>query len=212
MIGDPPLLPMFMKMQGRPCLVVGAGRIALEKLRVLLECGAEVRVIAPEALPEVKQMAVEGRICFIRKEYSDSDLEGATVIIAATNNPELNHKVYAEAVSRGRLVNVVDDPEYCDFYFGSIVRRGALQVAISTTGESPAFAQQLRAEIDEALPADTGSWLARVGELRRHINRTVAPGPKRISLLGQLARREACDPATCPCRSVGSEEALVAGS
>jgi len=212
MIGDPPLMPMFMKMQGRRCLIVGAGGIALEKLRVLLDCDARVRVIAPETLPEVEQLAIEGRIVLSRKEFVDSDLEGVAVVIAATDNPELNHRIYAQAVARGRLVNVVDDPEFCDFYFGSIVRRGALQVAISTTGESPAFAQQLRQEIDEALPADTGSWLAHIGELRRLINRTVAPGPSRTSLLRQLARREACDPATCPCRGVVSEEAFAAGS
>ena len=198
----PPLLPVFMKMQGRPCLLVGGGRIALEKLRVLLDCGAIIRAVAPEALDEVKHLAQEGQITFHEKEYSEADLQDVSVVIAATNNPALNHRVYSEATARGQIVNVVDDPEYCDFYFGSIVRRGALQVAISTTGESPAFAQQLKQEIDEALPADTGPWLARLGELRRHINRVVEAGPKRVSLLRELARREACDPATCPCRSL----------
>ncbi|MDQ2840584.1 MAG: bifunctional precorrin-2 dehydrogenase/sirohydrochlorin ferrochelatase, partial [Acidobacteriota bacterium] len=148
-----PLMPIFMKMQGRPCLVVGGGRIALEKIRVLLDCGAAIRAVAPEALDEVKRLAQEGQITLQKKEYSEADLPGVSVVIAATNDPELNHRVYAEATARGQFVNVVDDPEYCDFYFGSIVRRGALQVAISTTGESPAFAQQLRHEIDEALPA-----------------------------------------------------------
>ncbi len=197
-----PLLPVFMKMQGRPCLLVGGGRIALEKIRVLLDCGAMIRAVAPEALDEVKRLAQESQITLHEKEYSDTDLQGASVVIAATNDPGLNHRVYSEATARGQFVNVVDDPEYCDFYFGSIVRRGALQVAISTTGESPAFAQQLKQEIDEALPADTGSWLARLGELRRHVNRVVESGPGRISLLRELARREACDPATCPCRSL----------
>ncbi len=197
-----PLLPVFMKMEGRSCLLIGGGRIALEKIRVLLDCGAAIRAVAPEVLDEVKRLAHQGKITLREKEYSEADLEGVSVVIAATNDPELNHRVYAEATARGQFVNVVDDPEYCDFYFGSIVRRGALQVAISTTGESPAFAQQLRQEIDEALPADTGSWLARLGELRRHVNRVVEPGPQRTSLLRELARREACDPATCPCRSL----------
>ena len=197
-----PLLPVFIRMQDRPALVIGGGRIALEKIRVLLDSGATIRAVAPEALEEVKSLARDGKIILHEKEYSDTDLPGVSVVIAATNDPELNHRVYAEATVRGQLVNVVDDPEYCDFYFGSIVRRGALQVAISTTGESPAFAQQLKQEIDEALPADTGSWLARLGELRRHINRVVEAGPGRISLLRELARREACDPAACPCRSL----------
>ncbi len=196
----PPLLPVFLKMQGRPCLLVGGGRIALEKIRVLLESGAAIRAVAPEALDEVKHLARDGKIVLHEKAYSEADLSGVSVVIAASNDPELNHRVYFEATARGQLVNVVDDLEYCDFYFGSIVRRGALQVAISTTGESPAFAQQLKQEIDEALPADTGSWLTRLGELRRQVNRVVEPGPGRISLLRELARRESCDPATCPCR------------
>lgn len=196
------MLPVFMKMQGRPCLLVGGGRIALEKIRVLLDCGAAIRAVAPEALDQLKRLAQDGEIILHEKEYSEADLRGVSLVIAATDDPALNHRVYSDATARGQLVNVVDDPEYCDFYFGSIVRRGPLQVAISTTGESPAFAQQLRQEIDAALPADTGSWLARLGELRRHINRVVEAGPGRISLLRELARREACDPATCPCRSL----------
>ncbi|MDQ2839720.1 MAG: bifunctional precorrin-2 dehydrogenase/sirohydrochlorin ferrochelatase [Acidobacteriota bacterium] len=202
MTGQTPLLPVFMKVQGRSCLVVGGGSIALEKIRVLLDCGASIRVVAPEAIEELQQLARNAGILLDQKKYSEGDLHGASVVIAATDDRDLNHRVYTDAVARGQLVNVVDDPEYCDFYFGCIVRRGALQVAISTSGESPAFAQRLKEEINEALPADTGSWLDRLGELRRHINQAVEAGPARISLLRELARRETCDPATCPCRSL----------
>jgi precorrin-2 dehydrogenase / sirohydrochlorin ferrochelatase len=201
------LLPIFMKMEGRPCLVVGGGQVALEKMRVLLECGTIVRAVAPEIVPEVDELARAGKILVQRREYCTEDLAGLSLVIAATNDPELNHRVYQEATAQGRLVNVVDDPEYCDFYFGSIVRRGALQIGISTSGESPAFAQQLKQEIDEALPPDTASWLERLGELRRHVNRVVEPGPARVSLLRELARREACNPETCPCRAIQRTEA-----
>ena len=197
-----PLLPVFFKMEGRACLVVGGGKIALEKLRVLLECGTAARVVARETLPEIKQLAAESRIQLQIRNYEPADLDGVALVIAATNDPELNHRVHREAVLAGKLVNVVDDPEYCDFYFGSIVRRGALTVGISTAGESPAFAQQLKQEIDEALPADIGVWLEKLGELRRHINRAVEPGPERILLLRELARREICDSETCPCRGL----------
>jgi precorrin-2 dehydrogenase/sirohydrochlorin ferrochelatase len=204
--GEVPLLPIFLKMKGRPCLVVGGGNIALEKIRVLLDCETAVRAVAPEVLSEIDQMARDGTIVLRRKEYAEGDLAGASFVIAATNDQELNHRVYTEARAQGRLVNVVDDPEYCDFYFGSIVRRGALQVAISTSGESPAFAQRLKQEIDEALPSDTDSWLARLGELRRQINQRVAPGPERVSLLRELARREICEPASCPWRTLVTKE------
>jgi precorrin-2 dehydrogenase/sirohydrochlorin ferrochelatase len=203
-----PLLPVFLKMEGRPCLVVGGGHIALEKIRVLLDSETAIRVVAPDVLDEVKQLSLAGKIVLHCKQYSAVDLEGTSLVIAATNDPELNHRVYAEAVARRCLVNVVDDPGYCDFYFGSIVRRGALQIGISTSGESPAFAQQLKREIDEALPADTASWLARLGELRRHINQVVEPGPGRISLLRELARREICDAASCPCLKMTEKQAV----
>lgn len=197
-----PLLPLFMKMQDRPCLLVGAGRIALEKMTVLLECGAAIRVIAPEVLPAVERLAAEGKLSLHKRPYTPQDLDGVGVVIAATNDAALNHSIFDDAVARGQLVNVVDDPAYCDFYFGSVVRRGALQVAISTTGESPAFAQQLKQEIDEALPPDTASWLEHLGEVRRQINRAVEPGPARTAVLRKLAQREICDPVTCPCREL----------
>ncbi len=205
-----PLLPVFMKMDGRKCLVVGAGLVALAKIEGLLACGAEVRVVSPQAVAEIQRLAEQREITWVVKEYSSSDLDAVGVIIAATDKPEVNHLVYEEGVARGLFVNVVDDPEFCDFYFGSIVRRGSLQIAISTRGESPAFAQQLKGEIDEALPPDTGDWLERLGELRRHVNRITAPGPDRISLLRELAKREACDPATCPCRTLQPRETSAA--
>ncbi len=206
MTGQAPLLPVFLKMKGRSCLVVGGGNIALEKIRVLLECETDVCVVAPAAINEIDLMARDGKIVLRRKEYAESDLANAPFVIAATNNRELNHRIYTEARAQGRLVNVVDDPDYCDFYFGSIVRRGTLQVAISTSGESPAFAQRLKQEIDEALPPDIASWLAGLGELRREINQTIVPGPERVSLLRELARREICEPATCPCRTLATGE------
>jgi precorrin-2 dehydrogenase / sirohydrochlorin ferrochelatase len=198
----PPLLPVFLKMKARPCLVVGAGHIALEKIRVLLDCETAIRVVAPDVLNEVKELALAAKIVLHRKEYSAADLEGTSLVIAATSDPALNHRVYDEAVARGCLVNVVDDPEYCDFYFGSIVRRGPLQIGISTSGESPAFAQRVKKTIDEALPPDTGPWLTRLGEVRRHINQVVKSGPGRTSLLRELARREICEPASCPCQKL----------
>ena len=210
MIEEFPLLPVFMKMKDRRCLVVGAGSVALAKILNLVECGALVKVVAPRVCREIDELAREKKITLERKEYVEADLESVSVVIAATDSSELNHCIYTQGVALGRFVNVVDDPQYCDFYFGSVVRRGALQVAISTTGESPAFAQQLRQEIDEALPPDAGDWLGRLGDLRRHVNCVVEPGPQRISLLRELARREVCDETTCPCRALPAIQELAA--
>ncbi len=184
------LLPIFLKLDGQPGLLVGAGNVALEKINSLLITGLRLRVIAPEAKPEIQQLARENRLEWIQRSFDAADLEGNFVAIAATNDPEVNATVYREAVRRGILVNSVDDPPHCDFYFGSVVRRGDLQIAISTAGESPAVAQRLRREIDARLSADIGPWLKNLGEFRREVLATLPPGEARKALLHGVADRQ----------------------
>ena len=120
-----------------------------------------LRVIAPQARHEIRQLAAEGKLEWIPRAFEPSDLDGNFLVIAATDDPAVNAAVYRGAVERSILCNSVDDIPNCDFFFGSVVSRGDLQIAISTAGESPAFAQRLRREIDEQLPDDLGPWLAR---------------------------------------------------
>jgi uroporphyrin-III C-methyltransferase/precorrin-2 dehydrogenase/sirohydrochlorin ferrochelatase len=194
------LLPIFLKLDGRPGLVVGAGAVALEKVGSLLRTGLRLRVIAPQARPEVRQLASDGRLEWIQRSFKLSDLDGNFIVIAATDSAEVNAAVYQGSVERGILTNSVDDPPHCDFYFGSVVSRGQLQIAISTAGESPAVAQRLRREIDEQLPEDIGPWLDNMGQLRREILTAHPPGEARKSLLHQLVQRQICDAAHCPSR------------
>jgi uroporphyrin-III C-methyltransferase/precorrin-2 dehydrogenase/sirohydrochlorin ferrochelatase len=191
------LLPVFLKLEGRPGLLVGAGAVALEKIGSLLKTGVRLRVVAPLARPEIRQLASEGRLEWMQRCFESSDLDGNFLVITATDSKEVNAAVYRGAVERGILCNSVDDPPHCDFYFGSVVSRGALQVAISTAGESPAVAQRLRREIDEQLPQDLGPWLEDVGRLRREILRTHPRGETRKALLHQLANRQICNSASC---------------
>ncbi len=184
------LLPIFLKLDGRPGLLVGAGNVALEKINSLLRTGLRLRVIAPEANAEIRQLAEGGLLEWIERKFDPADLDGNFVVIAATDDPEVNAAVYLESVRRGILVNSVDDPPHCDFYFGSVVRRGDLQIAISTAGESPAVAQRIRREIDEQLSTDIGPWLTELGRLRREILATLPPGEERKALLHQLADRQ----------------------
>jgi len=184
------LQPIFLKLDGRPGLLVGAGNVALEKVNTLLSSGIRLKVIAPDAKAEIHSLAVENKIELVQRRFTPDDLDGNFVVIAATDDPEVNATVYRESVARGILVNSVDDPPHCDFYFGSVVRRGDLQVAISTAGESPAVAQQLRREIDEQLPEDVGPWLAQVGKLRREILETHPAGDERKALLHRIAKRK----------------------
>jgi uroporphyrin-III C-methyltransferase/precorrin-2 dehydrogenase/sirohydrochlorin ferrochelatase len=183
------LLPIFLKLEGRRCLLVGAGNVALDKIQSLLKTGLLLRVVAPEAHPEVRQLAAEGRIEWSERRFELSELDGNYLVIAATDSPEVNAAVYRGAVERGILCNSVDDIPNCDFFFGSVVRRGDLQIAISTAGESPAFAQHLQRELDKLLPEDLGSWLEDLGQLRREILKTLPRSDDRKLLLHQLARR-----------------------
>ncbi|MGA2851469.1 MAG: siroheme synthase CysG [Terracidiphilus sp.] len=196
------MLPIFLKLDGRRCLLVGAGNVALEKVGTLLKIGLQIRVVAPDARPEIVELAREGKLEWIQRAFKPSDLEGNTLVIAATDSAEVNAAVYHAAVERGILANSVDDIPNCDFFFGSIVSRGKLQIAISTAGESPALAQRLRREIDEQLPADLGPWLENLGILRREVLATHPRSESRKLLLHQLAHRELCDSASCPSRQM----------
>jgi len=157
-------------------------------------------VIAPEVLPRVRAWADGGEIRWIEREYCAGDLAGAFLCVAATATPSVNRAVFAEASERGVLCNAVDDPPFCDFYFPSVVRRGELQIAISTAGESPALAQRLRKEIHAQLPQDSGEWLLELGRLRREVCAAEPVSDERKLLLHELAQREVCGLKECPSR------------
>ncbi len=200
LLGRPVLFPAFIKLAQRRCLVVGAGRVALEKITSLLSAEADVRVLAPRIHSEIAALAADGRLEILERSFSPDDLAESFLVIAATGDLAVNAAVYDAAVERGILCNSVDDPPHCDFYFGSVVSRGDLQIAISTAGHSPALAQQLRKEIDAALPQDLGTWLAETGQLRREVLSQVPGGEERRQLLHRLAQREVCGAATCEAR------------
>ncbi|MGB6973223.1 MAG: siroheme synthase CysG [Terracidiphilus sp.] len=196
------LLPIFVNLAGRRGLLVGAGSVALDKLSSLLPTGLRLRVVAPRAQPEIQILAAEGRLEWTQRAFAPSDLDGVFLAIAATDDPAVNTAVYQAALERNIACNSVDDIPNCDFFFGSVVRRGNLQIAISTSGESPAVAQRLRREIDAQLPADLGPWLRNLGELRRQVLETHPRGEARKALLHQLAHLPLCDSAACPSRQL----------
>jgi precorrin-2 dehydrogenase/sirohydrochlorin ferrochelatase len=185
------LFPIFLKLNARPCTVVGAGNIAESKIESLLTAEASVTVIAPEALPRVREWAESGQLTWHQREYRQGDLAGAFLVVAGTATAEINRAVYKEASDANILCNAVDDPPFCDYYFPSVVRRGELQIAISTAGESPALAQRLRKELNAQLPLDTGEWLMELGRLRREVTAVEPIGEERKLLLHQLARMRA---------------------
>lgn len=195
------LLPIWIRLERRPVLVVGAGTVALAKIESLRTTGAAITVVAPAVAPQFHELVENGEVTWHKRAFAPGDLDGIFLVIAATNDSAVNRTVYEEALRRNVLCNAVDDPPNCDFYFGSVVTRGELQIAISTAGESPALAQRLRREIDEQLPHDLGPWLAELGQMRREIRAAAPAGPERNLLLHELAQRHLCDSPTCPTRN-----------
>ena len=201
-----PLFPVFIKLENRACLVVGAGEIAKAKIASLLEAGARVRVVAPQALPEIETLTEENRLTWDDRRYQASDLDGVFMVVAATSDSAVNKTVFTQARQLGILCNAVDDPPNCDFYFPAVVRRGDLQIAISTAGESPAFAQKLRRAFEEALDRSLGNWLAAVGQIRREILASFPVSEARKRALHVLANGGASESFDVPSRTVISNE------
>ena len=138
-----------LRLTGRRCVVIGGGAVGLEKVEGLLACDGDVTLIAPDAHPELVQLALEGSIRWEQREYRSADLDGALIAIAATSDTDLNIRAFEDAEQRSMLVNVVDVPPLCNFILPAIVRTGPLAVAISTAGASPALAKRMKREIGE---------------------------------------------------------------
>jgi siroheme synthase-like protein len=138
-----------LRLTGRNCVVIGGGEVGLEKVEGLLACDADVTLVAPDAHPELAQLALEGSIRWERREYRPEDLDGCLIAIAATADTDVNIRVFEDAEERAMLVNVVDVPPLCNFILPAIVRSGPLAIAISTAGASPALAKRMKREIGE---------------------------------------------------------------
>ena len=185
------LFPMFVKLEGKRCLVVGAGRVGEPKIVGLIDTGACVHVIALEASDAVKAWAQAGKIRLELRAFSVGDLDGTLLAVVATASRALNGSIYREAQRRGVLCNVVDDPEYCDFYYPAVVRRGDLQIAISTNGQSPSLAQKLRQQLERQFGPGYARWIAELGETRKLVLASDLDPQRKSELLHSLASREA---------------------
>jgi precorrin-2 dehydrogenase / sirohydrochlorin ferrochelatase len=182
-----PLFPAFLKIEGRRCLVVGAGPVAEEKIVGLLEARAEITVVAPESTARIQQLAASKKIKYQPRKFRPADLRNIFLAVAATSSPALHAKIFAEARRLRVLCNVVDDPEHCDFYYGSVVRRGSLQIAISTEGQSPALAQRLRKHLEAEFGDEYAAWLEELGAIRKRLFAAKMPAQRRKELLHRLA-------------------------
>lgn len=171
-----PKYPLFADVSGAKVFVIGAGNVAERKVETLVKYGAKVNVIAPDATARILELAEAGSVVYERRNYRPGDLEDAFLVICATDNQAVNEQVFEEAKTHGRLVNVVDAPELCNFYVPSIVSRGPLQIAISTSGAAPTVAKKLRRELSERYGEEWGEYVALLGELRNLVLERVPGG------------------------------------
>ncbi len=199
------LFPMFMKLEGKQCLVVGAGNIGEQKIGGLLDAGARVGVVALEATPAVREWARAGKIELELRAYADDDLQGAFLVVVATAVRSLNERIYHEAQRLRVLCNVVDVPDLCDFFYPSVVRRGDLQIAVSTAGQSPSLAQRIRQQLEKQFGPGYAAWVAELGETRKLILASDLDKEKKLDLLHALASREAFEAALAESRELAPE-------
>lgn len=167
--------PLFVRLDGIRVVVVGAGHVAARKVETLLERGAKITVISPDAVEELCQLAREEKISLLVRPYEHGDLQDALLAVAATSNREVNESVYAEARERSILVNVVDVPDLCNCVVPSIVHRGRLQIAVSTNGAAPSVAREVRRALEEQFPAWWEPYLDLMADVRMLVKERV-PG------------------------------------
>ncbi|HEV8585142.1 MAG TPA: bifunctional precorrin-2 dehydrogenase/sirohydrochlorin ferrochelatase [Methylomirabilota bacterium] len=163
------LFPLFVDLEGRPCVVLGGGAVAVRKVEGLLAAGAVVTVVSPALDERLAALASEGRIAHVARGYADGDLAGAALAFAATDDGAVNGAVAREGRARGVWVNAADDPAHCDAILPAVVRRGAVTVAVSTGGASPALARAVRERIEAALPEAYGALAEAAADARRDL-------------------------------------------
>jgi siroheme synthase-like protein len=167
--------PIFLDLADRPCLVVGGGPIAEGKVRGLLAAGARVTVVSPTLTPALAALAAEGRIAHRPRSYAAGDLDGVALALAASGDRAVSAAMLAEGRERGVWVNSADDPERCDFFLPAVLRRGALTVAVSTGGASPALTRAVRDELERFFPRELAGLVDVVAEVRRDLRERAVP-------------------------------------
>jgi len=196
--------PISLVIAGRAVLVVGGGEVAVRKIRGLLECDAQLTVVAPQIVPELRELSEESACTWVEKSYESSDLEGIELVFACTNDEEVNRRISKDAAQRRLPVNVADRPELCTFFLPSVLRRGNLSIAVSTDGSSPLTARLIRESLEPRVDDEMGvflellqSWRPRIlatlpADRRRHFWERAHDGQVYEYLkLGQLDEAEA---------------------
>ncbi len=179
--------PIFLDIRNKACVVIGGGDVAERKVVSLLSAGARVTVVSPEFTVNLDGMGEDGNILLIKRPYQEGDLKGAFLAYAATDDEDINNRVYMEGEKEGILLNVVDEPEMCGFIVPSVVNRGALSIAISTGGASPAFAKRLRMEMEERYGEEYSVFLEIMAVIRQKLLTKGSVSGKNRKIFNKLA-------------------------
>ncbi len=163
------MYPILLKLEDKPCLVVGGGKVAEKKTISLLESGARVTIISPDLTAHLAHLVSGGKVEYRKRSFEKGDTRGFFLIVSAADNRECNDTVYKEAEENGSLVNCVDDPESCSFYTPALLERGSLKITVSTEGKLPLLAGRVKSFLAALIPEDTGSRIEELGALRRRI-------------------------------------------
>jgi precorrin-2 dehydrogenase/sirohydrochlorin ferrochelatase len=161
--------PAFLDLQGASCLVVGGGQVGERKVKTLLDCGAVVHLVSPELTPFLEEAVRQGRVRLLAPAFVPAQLEGKFLVIGATDDPEVNRLISAEARSRNLLCNIVDRPRECNFIVPATIRRGELVIAVSTGGRSPALAKKIREDLEKRFSDSYIKYLDLLGRIREYV-------------------------------------------
>lgn len=178
--------PIFLNIEGMPCLVIGGGEVAERKIASLLQNGACVTVISPAVTPAIKNLIEAGKILWLSRAFAQGDTAGNYLVISATNQEEVNQRVFEECRAARILVNVVDDPAKCGFLVPAVVRRGDLAIAVSTGGASPLVARQIRQELGERYGPEYATYLKLLAGARKGVLTRFSDPKQRREIFEQL--------------------------
>lgn len=184
----PDYFPAFLDLRGRRCLVVGGGEIGERKTHALLDCGARVTIVSPSVTKRLAALAASGRLVHRARPFLRSDPRGCALAVAATGDPRVDRVVAAAARRWRALVNVVDRPQHCDFIVPAVLRRGELQIAVSTGGRSPAIAREIRRRLERFFGPEYGELISRAGEARNRARAKARTSVERIEAGERVAR------------------------
>ena len=187
------LFPVFLKLENLSVLIVGGGYVGMEKLNAVLQNSPKtnVRLVATQISDEIKAFVLKyPTVQLIERSYEASDIDGADIIIAALNDTAVSEQVSIDAKAKGKLVNVADKPELCDFYLSSVVQKGNLKIAISTNGKSPTIAKRVKEVLNETLPAELDDLLNNMQQIRNKLGGDFA---EKVKQLNEITKKLAAD-------------------